>query len=504
MSPQASKAKSSEETITESENTVHPLCAFLMKSGLAVDTFPVIRFTIESPCLALEMKPRRIILRVPDFEFGFYESILRVVRVVEISPRAKSKAKQLITFEWTFSIDHQPAEVFHPLFGLLAAEMVCASCRELFTPKPVIRSESSIELSCPHCRGSWNLDLGNSQSKNYKPNILEEYRSNPKQILQTLESWPSRPSSLMPVMEESSHQSYFPVALEEHDHTDILCKVNPKSLSFEFDDFVCSITNLIAFRSLAHQKLLDSQNEQSRLSNVAFDITRSKSTAKGREAGELTKTKRTKKRSATSWLSLLSIPVLVLLTVGPSFFSRPSILAPTSSAAKESELVRPNNEEIQNAMHVFLEKHRSFKANQNLINSLADSSNHGSTTPTTETAKPRISVTAKPAVKVKRLKEEDPDFRQGRIHFKVQQYPEAIQSFKRALEKDAKNLDIYPSLILSLFETQNYHESATILETYLTMPLDPELRPALESLHAKLKSFLGDRRQPPSSPHSFK
>lgn len=257
-----------EHSATEPEPSTHPAKSFLHSVGLDVSDFPHIRFLIEVAEKSIRVGRCIIPLRLPDQPGYVYETVARIVRVLEVPATGGKGHRKFLEIEWIIADEPSIDEHNHPALSFLAAQVECASCREVFIPDPEVMSATSVRLACPNCLNYWSVSVAPSQIKTDTPElILDLFHKDQSKLRGLVTRWTDGPVA----SHDKVYYSFFPFHFENWNEGSSLEWLFDETRGWsalsngqqsDFDNLIRGFLNLI---SLEHFKTTFSKSTSSQL-----------------------------------------------------------------------------------------------------------------------------------------------------------------------------------------------------------------------------------------------
>ncbi len=181
-------------TVSESTvdyDVVHPAKSFLETCGLQTESFPKFRLVLETPRGLFKNSQSFTPLRLPEKPGFVYESLARIMRVIEM-PTATHKHRKFLEIEWT--VDENPLleEETHPAFSFVSSEVQCPSCKSIFLPEVNVVDPFAIRVSCPSCFHYWTIRVEAPQLDRPNPRLLSDVYFRDPTRLRRLLQWTDR------------------------------------------------------------------------------------------------------------------------------------------------------------------------------------------------------------------------------------------------------------------------------------------------------------------------
>jgi tetratricopeptide (TPR) repeat protein len=464
-----------EPSATEPQSEAHPAALFLERLGLNVSTFPVITFRLEINDPHLHADRLSIPLRLPEHPQVYFESLLRVVRVLEIPKIHGSGHRRYFECEWTIGSEAIEDLPLHPALSVLAAEVECAACRDVFAPEPEIINESSIRLVCAHCMHHWSVAVAPlSPLAKKSPLLLDLFQSDKAALKKILKTGSGSDSSAFPFSFDAWNNSGSEKDLLWEDPQGWSARAQGE-LTHIFEDLIRGFFN---FLSVPLLKELLSYELSQELERTEIQ-TKKKPLEETLSLPPRSALKASAPAAKASHLSLVGFVVgattIVIGLVAGIFYSQVK-----SPPAAETNFV--STFEIESAI-------------QTEIASVAPTPE---AQPEPEEVKAPVPVPAPalaqapaqkpaptPATKKDDsalMKEVDSRFRQAMLHLKLQQSEDASREFKTVIALDANHAASYRGLGLSLVYQKDYQGAAQALRSYLKLDPKSDDRAGVEEL----------------------
>jgi len=118
----------------------------LEQLGLDVSSFPIVRFTLETSEREIRTGRMHLPIRLPIQSGVYFESIIRISRVLETSAADFRGTRKFLEIEWVFSESSTIDGSKHPAFSFLADQAQCPGCSEPFYPEPEVKIKTPFHL----------------------------------------------------------------------------------------------------------------------------------------------------------------------------------------------------------------------------------------------------------------------------------------------------------------------------------------------------------------------